>query len=53
MTLNHLQGTAASPGKRPYLKPTFECEQVFETMALRCGKVGTTSNNCKLVPKTS
>jgi len=26
---------------KPYLKPAFRHEQVFETMALACGKVGT------------
>jgi hypothetical protein len=26
-------------GKKPYHKPTFRYEQVFETMALACGKV--------------
>ena len=29
------------PGpRRPYIEPAFESEQVFETMALRCGKTG-------------
>jgi len=36
---------AAAPPKggvlKPYLKPSFRHEQVFETMALACGKVGT------------
>lgn len=27
--------------RKPYLKPAFRHEQVFETMALACGKVGT------------
>jgi hypothetical protein len=27
--------------KKPYLKPAFRHEQVFETMALACGKVST------------
>jgi hypothetical protein len=26
-------------GKKPYQKPSFRYEQVFETMALACGKV--------------
>lgn len=26
---------------KPYLKPAFRHERVFETMALACGKVGT------------
>lgn len=39
------EGTASNlPGGgllKPYLKPAFRHEQVFETMALACGKVGT------------
>ena len=34
-------------GKRPYLKPGFSHESVFETMALACGKVQTTQNSCR------
>lgn len=37
--------STAAPSKggalKPYLKPAFRHEQVFETMALACGKVGT------------
>jgi hypothetical protein len=29
------------PGKKPYRKPAFRSEKVFETMALACGKVAT------------
>lgn len=29
------------PGKKPYQKPEFRSERVFETMALSCGKVAT------------
>jgi hypothetical protein len=29
------------PGKKPYRRPTFRAEKVFETMALACGKVAT------------
>ena len=28
--------------KKPYQKPAFEYEEVFETMALACGKTQTT-----------
>jgi hypothetical protein len=28
-------------GKKPYRKPAFRSEKVFETMALACGKVAT------------
>jgi hypothetical protein len=30
--------------KKPYVKPSFERERVFETMALSCGKMGTTGS---------
>ena len=40
-------GSQAAPSGsgplKPYLKPAFRHEQVFETMALACGKVGTAS----------
>jgi hypothetical protein len=57
------QGHAAAPeqaldeapkAKRPYNKPSFREERVFETMALNCGKtVGGTQEQCQLSPKTS
>ena len=31
--------TQQTKGKRPYTKPAFRFEQVFETQALSCGKV--------------
>jgi len=39
--------------KKPYTKPAFRFEHVFETEALRCGKIGPTSSQCKLNRKTS
>ena len=33
--------------RRPYLKPEFRHESVFETMALACGKVNTTQSACR------
>ena len=39
--------------KRPYVKPAFRHEQVFETMALACGKIDPTQGQCKTVKKTS
>ena len=33
--------------RKPYLKPAFRHESVFETMALACGKVNTTQNACR------
>jgi hypothetical protein len=39
-------------GKRPYVKPAFVREQVFETMALACGKINT-GPACAAVKKNS
>ena len=39
--------------KKPYQKPAFQREQVFETMALACGKVNATTGPCKAVRKNS
>lgn len=33
--------------KKPYTKPTFRDERVFETMALTCGKVQATQFQCR------
>jgi hypothetical protein len=32
--------------RKPYLKPAFRHEQVFETMALACGKMSGTQPSC-------
>lgn len=32
--------------KKPYLKPSFEREKVFETQALTCGKMESTQSGC-------
>ena len=45
--------TAAAPAKKAYQKPAFQHEQVFETMALACGKINTTSGACRAVRKNS
>jgi hypothetical protein len=34
-------------GKKPYKKPEFRLEKVFETMALACGKLAPTSFSCR------
>ncbi len=34
--------------KKPYQKPSFRHERVFETMALSCGKLSTTQSQCSL-----
>jgi len=54
-------GQPKSPGtpaprdsaKRPYLKPAFRHERVFETMALACGKIKTTQATCRTNRKNS
>ncbi len=40
-------------GKKPYQKPSFKHEKVFETMALACGKISPTQATCKTVKKNS
>lgn len=39
--------------KKPYVKPAFRREQVFETMALACGKQSGTQLACKINRKSS
>ena len=39
--------------KRPYQKPTFRYERVFETMALACGKISGTTGPCHSNRKNS
>jgi len=39
--------------KRPYQKPAFLNERVFETMALSCGKISGTQASCKHNRKSS
>ena len=38
--------------KKPYRKPAFRYEQVFETMALACGKVNATQAQCRFNQKS-
>jgi hypothetical protein len=40
-------------GRKPYRKPTFRFERVFETMALSCGKINSTQFACRFNRKTS
>ncbi len=44
---------SAGPARRPYQKPAFQYERVFETMALSCGKIGPTQGGCQFNRKTS
>ena len=39
--------------RKPYEKPAFRFERVFETIALACGKVQTTQSGCKANRKAS
>jgi hypothetical protein len=43
----------AAPTRKPYVKPGFVREEVFETTALACGKINPTVQQCNLVRKTS
>jgi len=43
----------AGEDRKPYRKPSFRFEQVFETMALQCGKMAGTSGACNLVKMAS
>ena len=39
--------------RKPYTKPAFRSEKVFETMALSCGKINSSQANCKFNRKSS
>jgi hypothetical protein len=43
----------ARKGKKVYQKPAFRYERVFETLALSCGKIGSTTAQCQFSRKTS
>lgn len=40
-------------GRKPYVKPAYQREKVFETMALSCGKVQSTQGSCHQNRKNS
>jgi len=40
-------------GKKPYVKPDFRFEKVFETLALACGKVNPSEGQCRFNRKRS
>jgi hypothetical protein len=42
-----------SKAKKAYEKPAFRHEQVFETMALACGKINPTEGSCRFNRKRS
>ena len=39
--------------KKPYVKPEVRHERVFETMALNCGKVQSTTHSCRVNRRSS
>ncbi len=39
--------------KKPYVKPACASEQIYETLALACGKVAGQSARCNAAPKAS
>ena len=49
MTKNHQTENQprATRTRKPYVKPAYQREDVFETMALSCGKVQSTQGQCK------
>jgi hypothetical protein len=40
-------------GKKPYRKPEFRYERVFETLALACGKIHGNQQQCRFNRKRS
>jgi hypothetical protein len=50
-----LSNKDASPQnqKKPYRKPSYRFEQVFETMALSCGKISATQFQCRFHRRSS
>ena len=44
---------SAGEDRKPYRKPSFRSEQVFETMALQCGKIAGASAACNSVKMAS
>ena len=47
------QASKAATKRKPYAKPDFRHEKVFETMALSCGKVQSTQGQCASNRKNS
>lgn len=45
--------SATTRSRKPYQKPAFRFERVFETMALACGKINPTQRSCNISRKTS
>jgi len=47
------QTSKSGKTKKPYQKPAFRFERVFETQALSCGKLSPTQFTCHFNRKTS
>jgi hypothetical protein len=45
--------SAPTRGRKPYQKPVFRFERVFETTALACGKINATQSHCRFNRHTS
>lgn len=39
--------------RKPYQRPAFRYERVFETVALACGKISPTQSHCRFNRKSS
>lgn len=54
-SIEHASDAASPAGqdRKLYRKPSFRSEQVFETMALQCGKISGTSGACNMVKQAS
>lgn len=47
------QNSGPTRGKKPYSKPEYRVERVFETTALACGKIDVTQAQCRTNRKIS
>lgn len=47
------EGVSPAAEKKPYRKPSYRYERVFETMALSCGKVSPVEFQCRFNRKNS
>ena len=45
--------TAKGNSRKPYEKPAYKCEGIFETLALACGKIAPTQAQCRFNRKLS
>jgi hypothetical protein len=50
---NAARPEAQGTKKKPYQKPEFRFEPIFETRALACGKISSTQSQCAHNTKTS